>query len=160
MQSIKTIVAFWLVFLIFALPVLGKNRSDWRNVLKLKRGSEIIVKTVHAETVQGKIGDVTPKEILIITDSHKVIKLQENEIVEVRKPVSMSKSIFFGSASGAGVGLVTGLAFGLGSEGSEFDSLVTLGTTLIGAGIGAGLGAVHARAGNKLVYRRVDNSSD
>lgn len=132
-----------------SIPAMAADSSDWKNVLKLKQGTDIAVTKTNGEAIQGKFGVVVLDELAIILPSKQVVKVNKPDIAEVKKLRDRGKGILIGLAVGTGCGYLTGKMMESDADRAEDPGLVPLYGSLVGAGLGALFGA---GGSSKVIY--------
>jgi uncharacterized membrane protein len=140
------LIASVLILPLLSCLVFAKIPSDWKKVKKIA-GSKVVVITKARKQFEGKLIN-SNDDSLYIKVLDESIKLNKNDVVEVRKKSKrIGKSLAFAFGIGA-AGLLTGTLIG-GTQARE-PGLGLL-APILGGAIGAGSGAVTgALIGNKL----------
>lgn len=145
--------------LLSAVSVAAQGQTnDWSKVSALSSGSNVSVKLKNGKTVNGTLSSVTDSTISVTAKNAPVdIKRDEVRTVhEVVKKGSATKAALIGTGVGAGAGAAAGaISDSNNDDGFEkLDSAATAGLAVAGAGVGALVGYLIGRSGNKrvLVY--------
>ena len=145
--------------LLSAVSVTAQGQTnDWSKVSALSSGSNVSVKLKNGKTVNGTLGSVTDSTLTVTAKNTPVdIKRDDVRTVhEVIKKGSATKAALIGAGVGAGAGAAAGaISDSNNDDGFEkLDSAATAGLAVAGAGVGALVGYLIGRSGNKrvLVY--------
>ena len=145
--------------LLSAVTVAAQGQtSDWSKVAALASGSNLSVKLKNGKTIKGTLNSVSDSTLSLTAKNAPVeIKREEVRTVhEVVKKSSATKATLIGTGVGAGAGAAAGaIGDSVNDNGLEkLDSVATAGLAIVGAGVGALVGYLVGRSGNKrvLVY--------
>lgn len=152
-------IALTASLLLSAVTVAAQGQAnDWSKVAALSSGSNLSVKLKNGKTINGTLSSVSDST-LSLTAKNAPVEIKRDEVRsvhEVVKKSSATKATLIGTGVGAGAGAAAGaIGDSNNDDGFEkFDSAATAGLAIVGAGVGALVGYLIGRSGNKraLVY--------
>ena len=154
---IKKVLAFVLILLTASasLPALAQSaRGSWDSVKAVYTDTKLEVKLTDGETLKGKMLDATDAALALSADGRRVEVPRDRVLrVYVEGKRSVKRAALLGAAIGGGSGLGIGYGAYQGSEGPFY---VAPGVGIVGAGIGAAVGALlgSRRAKSALIYEK------
>ena len=142
----------WGLFLLVLLPGLGlaqTGQASWDNLRRLGVGEKIEVVDMKLKSFRGTFVSFSPEAISLRVGSDEVA-VQRADVLRVtsRERTRRGRNALIGLAIGAAGGLATGL--GIMEREPGYAGAVA-GTTILGAVVGAGLGAPFP--GYQTIYR-------
>jgi hypothetical protein len=130
--------------------------DDWKRLMLIPPGDEIVIKRKDGKTMQGRLVGAT-EHAITLTRKKKLVEIDRSGIDKVFRRVQKhgESSTSTGASIGALAGLVLGIAAGASSSEDEVSVVgAAIGLALIGAGIGALIGAVFdVKPPTVLVYQ-------
>ena len=145
--------------LLAAVSVAAQGQAnDWSKVSALSSGSNVSVKLKNGKTVNGTLSSVSDSTLTLTAKNAPVdIKRDDVRTVhEVVKKGSATKAALIGTGVGAGAGAAAGAITDSNNDNGleKLDSAATAVLAVAGAGVGALVGYLIGRSGNKrvLVY--------
>jgi hypothetical protein len=140
--------------LLSAASVAAQDQRDaWSRVSLLSGGTKLSVKLKTGKTINGEFRTASDTT-LSLTAKNAPLEVRREEIATVHEVTkkSATKATLIGAGAGAAAGAITDSANDDGFE--KLDSAATGVLTVAGAGVGALVGFLVGRSGNKrvLVY--------
>jgi hypothetical protein len=139
---------------VFAAAAEGQDRRDWQSLAQLQAGDTIRL-SLKAGPVEGAFRNWTPQDVTVGT-----VTARREDVLRIeryRKGGSgRGKSVAIGALIGLGTGFVLGAA-STGNCSGELPFCISRGAAgavlgVVGAGIGAAIGALLPRHGRTLIY--------
>jgi small nuclear ribonucleoprotein (snRNP)-like protein len=154
-QPLAVIIAV-AAFLFSSLTITAQDQTNnWSRVTGVAAGARLSVKLKTGKTVNGTLNSVSDTGLsLTVKNSPVEIKREAVATVhEVVKKSSATKATLIGTGVGAGVGAAAGgIASSNDDSGFEkIDHAATAGLAVVGAGVGALVGYLIGRGGDKRV---------
>ena len=158
LRQFATLVLVSSLLLSAATVAAQDQKNDWSKVTAIASGTKLSVKLRNGKTLKGTLNSATDSGLsLNVKNATQDVKRDEvANVHEIAGKNSATKAALIGTGVGAGVGAVTG-AIGSANDDQGFDKLdaaATAGLTVTGAGVGALVGYLLGKKGNKrvLVY--------
>ena len=155
---IKKVLTFVLILLTVAAPSTALAQSgagSWDAVKAVYTDTKLEVRLASGETLKGKMVDATDA-VLALSQDGKRVEVPRDQVlrVYVEGKRSVKRAALIGAAIGGGGGV--GLGFAATGGSSDITRAVVAGVGIVGAGLGAGVGALlGTRRGNPvLIYER------
>jgi hypothetical protein len=127
-----------------------ERQSDWSAVQALAPGEKLVVRTKDGDRITGRFVSATDLLLVVKHGETDMSFARDNvRLVQLNRGKSRLKGALFGAAIGAGAGFAVGGSLYFPHR-DEIIGAVVPGATVLGAGIGAGIGSAFAK-GNKNV---------
>jgi len=144
--------------LLATVPVAAQGQTDtWSRVSSLPGGIRLSVKLKNGKTVNGDFSSASDATLSLMVKKAP-LEIRRDEVVTVHEVTkkSATKATLIGTGIGAGAGAVAGAVSDSNNDDGfeKLDSAATGVLTVAGAGVGALVGFLVGRSGNKrvLVY--------
>ena len=125
-------------------------KGNWAAVEALTAGEKLVVKTKNGERKTGRFDSANDLQLVVTRDGRRVAYARDQiHLVQLNRGTSRSKGALVGAAIGGGGALAISGGIYDASDGDFVDAFVPV-ITLMGASIGAGIGALLGK-GNKNV---------
>jgi len=151
--AVLSIVAMLLLSTVSAMA--QDQANNWARVTSVAAGSKLSVKLKSGKTVNGTFNHASDSTLSVMVKNSPVEVKREDvaTVYEVVKKSSATKSTLIGTGVGAGVGAAAGgIASAKDDDGfDKIDHVATAGLAVAGAGVGALVGYLVGRGGNKRV---------
>ncbi|MCI0659959.1 MAG: hypothetical protein L0220_02690 [Acidobacteria bacterium] len=157
---LKRILALFIALVFLAQTSVARIQDksqatgDWTIVELLKKGEKLSVELKSGKNVNGKLASVSQTG-LSISEGGKTTDLNRNDVSRIYQLVGRTrgKSALRGAAIGGAIGLGSGLSIYLPAR-DDLVGWIAPAFGVIGAGIGAGVGAVFSGAQKRiLIYQ-------
>jgi hypothetical protein len=133
-------------------PFAAATDADWENLRTLRSGQQIEVVQMDLKSFSGRLLKMSDDGIrVLVKKDERVVARADVFRVGVRRGARRARNIGIGLGVGAALGAAAGRGLLAATEGSDAAGAVLGTTTIIGAGLGGGLGAI--QAGYKTIYR-------
>jgi hypothetical protein len=135
---------------------LAQNTTDlevWASVKSIRFGEELVLVMKDGKTIKGKLRAISDTG-LTLSQKGKISDLDSNDIrrVYMMKGRPRAKSSLLGAAIGSGVGVGVGLGLYLPNR-NDIIGWVVPAFGVIGAGVGAVIGAITGGRKRVLIYQ-------
>jgi hypothetical protein len=125
-------------------------RGNWAAVQALTPGEKLVIKTKEGARKSVRFDSATDLLLVVTKDNRKVTYVRDDlRLVQLNRGKSRSKSVALGAAIGGGGGAAVGGGIYASADGDFIGAVVPI-VALMGAGLGAGIGALFTK-GNKNV---------
>jgi hypothetical protein len=144
------------VVLMTAALAAQTNTSNWNSVKALPPDTSVRI-TAGARVVNGKVVRITDDTVVVDSGGgQEMFARDEVSLVSAKKLGHRKRNVLIGLASGAGAGLIIGVAArnGSGGLGPNLDNAVTAGMTVAGALVGSIVGVLIPTGGWREVYKK------
>ena len=147
--------------LVSTITVAAQDQmNDWSRVTAIANGSKLSVKLKNGKTVSGTFSSASDSALSLMVKNTRT-ELKREDVATVHEVIkkSATKATLIGLGVGAGAGALFGAISDAsddsGFEFDKFDTAVTAGLAVIGAGVGAVVGYFVGRSGSKrlLIYQ-------
>ena len=152
----KTTLTLFAIFMSFSIGLQAQNTS--KNIkphkvwITLMDGLKVKGDLYSADDVSIKIAENNSLDVSNLT----AISNQKIDVIKIRRKGKIGKGAWIGATSGAGFGVILGLA----SESDGWEGVVATGAGIffgaVGTGVGAGIGAIKKKIrinGNVEIYK-------
>jgi hypothetical protein len=142
--------------LVLMTAALAAETNNWNAVKALVPDTNVRI-TSGARVVNGKVVRITDETVVMASGSgQEMFTRDEVSLVSAKKPGHRKRNALIGLASGAGAGLIIGVAArnGSGGLGPNLDNVVTAGMTVAGALVGSIVGVLIPTGGWREVYKK------
>lgn len=148
MKTVRPVLACFLILLLTGSSVvLGQGTTqtlhNWTNLTLVPPGDELIVKRKDGKTLKGRLAGATDQAVTL-SRKNKLVELDRTQISRIFRRVQKHGET--ATSTGASIGALAGVGLGIAaarsSEGEVSVIGAALGLALLGAGVGALIGAV------------------
>jgi hypothetical protein len=150
----KSLAASLIVILSSCTALAQGGLFDWKNVEKLKAGTQVVVKTERGQEINGMVLAVTDDtlfvEVALPFGDWRRVGLSRAEIIEIRNKRSRGVQALIGAGIGLGVGIGVGAAYDARHPYSDDPGLGKLIFGILGTAIGLGAGSAFPTKGKKI----------
>jgi hypothetical protein len=153
-QKLFLFLSLFLIHSLFSQTVLAQNvKNDWDEVMKIKPGSKLSIKTKSGQKFGGKVTAVTTDSITLSTTKapRTDLELKRQEIAQIRKKSDARTMGYAALLGGLGMAGGYGIGYGIG-EAKNADFAIEYQTMAFGAAVGAVVGGIIGSRG-EVVYK-------
>jgi hypothetical protein len=153
-QKLFLFLSLFLIHSLFSQTVLGQNvKNNWDEVMKIKPGSKLSIKTKTAQKFGGRVTTVTADSITLSTAKTpgRDVELKRQEIAEIRKKSGARTAGYAALLGGVGMAGGYGIGYGVG-EAKNASFPPEYPTMAFGAAVGAVAGAIIGSRG-EVIYK-------
>ncbi len=144
---------FLIPFLLSRTTLAQSVKDNWDEVMKLKSGSKLSVKTKTGQKFGGKVTTVTDDSITISASKTSVrdVELKRQDIAEIRKKSGGRTAGYAAMIGGLGMAGGYGIGYGIG-DATNARFRPEYPTMAVGAAVGAVVGAIIGSRG-EVIYK-------
>ena len=153
-QKLFLFLSLFLIPSIFSQTVLAQNvKNNWDEVMKIKPGSKLSIKTKTGQKFGGKVTTVTADSITMSTAKApgSDLELKRQEVAEIRKKSGARTAGYAALLGGAGMAGGYGIGYGIG-DATNARFRPEYPTMAFGAAVGAVVGAIIGSRG-EVIYK-------